>query len=69
MNKSEFLRILRQRLGQLPAEEREQNIAYYEELFSDMLEEGMSEEEAAATWEIRTPSRRRSWRSSPCPGW
>ena len=40
MNKSEFLRILRQRLGQLPAEEREQNIAYYEELFSDMLEEG-----------------------------
>ena len=48
MNKSEFLRILRQRLGQLPAEEREQNIAYYEELFSDMLEEGMSEEEAAA---------------------
>ena len=48
MNKSEFLRILRQCLGQLPAEEREQNIAYYEELFSDMLEEGMSEEEAAA---------------------
>ena len=48
MNKSEFLRILRQRLGQLPAEERAQNIAYYEELFSDMLEEGMSEEEAAA---------------------
>ena len=48
MNKSEFLRILRQHLGQLPAEEREQNIAYYEELFSDMLEEGMSEEEAAA---------------------
>ena len=43
MNKSEFLRILRQCLGQLPAEEREQNIAYYEELFSDMLEEGMSE--------------------------
>ena len=48
MNKSEFLHILRSCLGQLTAEEREQNIAYYEELFSDMLEEGMSEEEAAA---------------------
>lgn len=40
MNKSEFLYILRSCLGQLTAEEREQNIAYYEELFSDMLEEG-----------------------------
>lgn len=48
MNKSEFLHILRSCLGLLTAEEREQNIAYYEELFSDMLEEGMSEEEAAA---------------------
>ena len=48
MNKSEFLHILRHRLSPLPAEEREQHIAYYEELFSDMLEEGMSEEEAAA---------------------
>lgn len=48
MNKSEFLHILRSSLSQLTAEEREQNIAYYEELFSDMLEEGMSEEEAAA---------------------
>ena len=48
MNKSEFLRILRSRLDLLPPEERERNIGYYEELFSDMLEEGMSEEEAAA---------------------
>ena len=48
MNKSEFLHILRQRLSPLPAEEREQHIAYYEELFSDMLEEGMSEEEVSA---------------------
>ena len=40
MNKSEFLHILRSCLGLLTAEEREQNIAYYEELFSDMLEEG-----------------------------
>ena len=40
MNKSEFLHILRHRLSPLPAEEREQHIAYYEELFSDMLEEG-----------------------------
>lgn len=48
MNKSEFLDSLRAGLGQLPAAEREQNIAYYEELFSDMLEEGMSEGESAA---------------------
>ena len=48
MNKSEFLDILRSRLSQLPAEEREQNIAYYEELFNDMLEDGMSEGEAVA---------------------
>ena len=68
MNKSEFLHILRQRLSPLPAEEREQHIAYYEELFSDMLEEGMRKR-LPPTWEIRTPSRRRSWRSSPCPGW
>ena len=40
MNKSEFLHVLRSCLGQLTAEEREQNIAYYEELFRDMLEEG-----------------------------
>ena len=37
MNKSEFLRILRSRLDLLPPEERERNIGYYEELFSDML--------------------------------
>ena len=48
MNKSEFLRILRSRLDLLPPEERERNIGYYEELFSDMLEEGMSEEEVSA---------------------
>ena len=48
MNKSEFLDSLRAGLSQLPAAEREQNIAYYEELFCDMQEEGMSEEEAAA---------------------
>lgn len=48
MSKSEFLQILRDRLAQLPAEERERNLAYYDELFSDMTEDGMSEEEAAA---------------------
>ena len=48
MNKSEFLRILRSCLDLLPPEERERNIGYYEELFSDMLEEGMSEEEVSA---------------------
>lgn len=44
MDKAEFLQTLRARLAQMPPEELEKNLAYYEELFDDMLEEGMSEE-------------------------
>ncbi|MBR5343494.1 MAG: DUF1700 domain-containing protein [Oscillospiraceae bacterium] len=47
MTKAEYLRRLRDCLAQMPAEEREVQLAYYEELFDDMLEDGMSEEEAA----------------------
>lgn len=47
MTKAEYLRRLRACLEQMPPEEREEQLAYYEELFDDMLEDGMSEEEAA----------------------
>lgn len=33
---------------QMPQSEIEKNVAYYDEMFSDMIEDGMTEEEAAA---------------------
>ena len=48
MTKAEYLERLRVSLALMPPEEREAQLAYYEELFDDMLEDGMSEAEAAA---------------------
>ena len=48
MSKQEFLEALRAALAQMPAEEREKQIAYYDELIADMCEDGMSEAEAVA---------------------
>ena len=48
MSRAEFLRHLRWRLAQMPQSEIEKNVAYYDEMFSDMIEDGMTEEEAAA---------------------
>ena len=48
MSKSEFLLALRRCLSQMPASELESQIAYYDELISDMMEEGISEHEAVA---------------------
>ena len=48
MSKAEFMRLLRWRLAQLPQSEIEKQVSYYDEMFSDMMEDGMSEEEAAA---------------------
>ena len=48
MSKQEFLEALRAALAQMPAEEREKQIAYYDELIADMCEDGMSETEAVA---------------------
>lgn len=48
MTKAEYLARLRESLALMPPEEREAQLAYYEELFDDMLEDGMSEAEAAA---------------------
>lgn len=48
MNKREFLDALRGALAQMPPEELEKQLAYYEELIADMCEDGMSETEAVA---------------------
>ena len=46
MGRVEFLAELRKGLSQLPTEEVNRQVAYYDELLSDMMEDGMSEEEA-----------------------
>lgn len=48
MTRAEYLERLRAALALMPAEEREAQLAYYEELFDDMLEDGMSEAEATS---------------------
>lgn len=53
MTKVEYLGRLRAILKQMPPEEQEKQLAYYEELLSDMIEDGMSEEEA--TEHLGTP--------------
>ena len=45
MTRAEYLARLRECLALMPAEEREAQLAYYEELFDDMLEDGMREAE------------------------
>lgn len=46
MNKKEFLEQLNASLRKLRKAERRQNLEYYEEMLSDMIEHGMTEEEA-----------------------
>ena len=48
MTKADFLQLLERALAQLPEEERQTNLEYYSELLDDMIEEGMTEEEATA---------------------
>ena len=48
MNKQEYLGALDYALAQMPPEEREKHLAYYDELICDMCEDGMSEEEATS---------------------
>lgn len=45
MNREEFLQQLKNRLSQLPSEEIEERLDYYNEIIDDMLEDGISEEE------------------------
>ena len=47
MTMDEYLSALASGLSQLPEEERRKQISYYEELFADMKEEGLSEAEIA----------------------
>lgn len=48
MNKQEFLTDIRHGLGGLPQEDVARWIEYYDEILSDRIEDGMSEEEAVA---------------------
>ena len=48
MKKEQFIKNLRSSLRKLKKDEREKYLAYYEEIISDMIENGVSEEEAVA---------------------
>ena len=50
MNKETFLKALEDRLFQLPDEEKRQQVDYYREVLEDKIEDGMSEEEAVASF-------------------
>lgn len=50
MNRELFLCQLGNRLAQLPAEEVEKQLAYYNEMIEDMKEDGISEEEAVESF-------------------
>lgn len=49
MNKKEFIERLRREIRNLPYDEVEKTITYYEEIISDRMEDGASEEEAVAS--------------------
>lgn len=46
MNKNEFMKKLSRRLRVVRAEERERTLSFYDEMISDAVEEGLSEEQA-----------------------
>lgn len=48
MKKSEFLEELRSKLGGLPKKDLESRISFYDEMISDRMDEGKSEEEAVS---------------------
>lgn len=48
MNKQQFLDQLRQKLASLPESEIQRSLTFYEEIISDRMEEGMTEEAAVA---------------------
>ena len=48
MTKDSFLQALRNALSQLPASEIERHVGYYDEMLSDMMEDGMEETAAVA---------------------
>ena len=48
MKKEQFIKRLRVSLRSLNKDEREKYLSYYEEMIADMIENGISEEEAVA---------------------
>lgn len=46
MNKQEFLLKLRNRLSDLPQDDREERLTFYAEMIDDRMEDGLSEEQA-----------------------
>lgn len=48
MNKREFLAELRGELAQLPQDDMDERLSFYEEMIDDRMEEGLSETEAVA---------------------
>ena len=48
MNKQEFLNRLREGLACLPREDAEERLAFYDEMLSDRIEDGLSEQAAVA---------------------
>lgn len=53
MNRDIFLHQLRIRLAQLPEDEVQKRLDYYAEIIDDMIEDGISEEEAVARFRRR----------------
>ena len=48
MSKQEFLALLREGLSGLPREDAEERLAFYGEMIDDLMEDGMTEEDAVA---------------------
>ena len=46
MNKQEFLAAIRERIAALPVEDIQKSLEYYDEMISDRMEDGVSEEQA-----------------------
>jgi uncharacterized membrane protein len=51
MNKEDFRYALRKKLAQLPNDEIDKSISYFDEMIADRMEDGMSEEEAVKEFE------------------
>lgn len=67
MTKAVFLQQLAQRLHALPPEEIGQQVAYYNEMLADMIEDGMPEEAAVARLGEPSAIAGEILRSSPLP--
>ncbi len=67
MTKNEYLSRLDAALRQLPESERQKHISWYSELFADMEEDGISEEEAARKLEDPADAAQQILEDTPLP--